>query len=206
MSALDFIHQYSPGATGNARVLLLLHGTGGDEHDLLPIGRELDPDAALLSPRGKVSENGAPRFFRRLAEGVFDEVEVLQRAQELADFVAAATVHYKFDASQITAVGYSNGANIAAVMMLLRPEMFSSAILFRAMVVLTHPPTPDLSRHRILMSAGRHYPIIPLENAQELSALFQKAGAELTFDVQEASHGLTREDLRAARRWLAAAG
>ncbi len=184
-------------------MLLLLHGTGGDENDLLPIGRELDPTAALLSPRGKILENGAPRFFRRLAEGVFDEEDVVLRANELADFVAAAGRHYEFAPAQITAVGYSNGANIAAVMMLLRPEVFSAAILFRAMVVLSNPPPADLARQPHFISAGRHDPIIPSEKVERLSELFQKSGAQVTFQIQEAGHGLIGKDIAVAQRWLA---
>ena len=122
----DFIHEFVPGRS--ERTLLLLHGTGGNERDLIPLGRELDPDAALLSPRGKVLENGMPRFFRRLAEGVFDLEDLKTRTHELADFVEAAARHYKFAAGQIVGVGYSNGANIAASMLLLRPEILRAAI------------------------------------------------------------------------------
>src|SRR5947199_10116552 len=121
----DFIHEFVPGTS--ERTLLLLHGTGGNERDLLPLGRELDPAAALLSPRGKILENGMPRFFRRLAEGVFDEADVIGRANELADFVGAAAARYEFDPRRVTAVGYSNGANIAAAILLLRPEGLTSA-------------------------------------------------------------------------------
>src|ERR1700745_2523090 len=114
----DFIHEFVPG--NSSRTLLLLHGTGGNERDLVPLGRELDPNAALLSPRGKVLENGMPRFFRRLAEGVFDLEDLTKRTHELADFVIAAARHYNIDMQNIVAVGYSNGANIAASMLLLR--------------------------------------------------------------------------------------
>src|SRR2546430_11130249 len=117
----DFIHEFVPGSSN--RTLLLLHGTGGNERDLMPLGRELDPNAALLSPRGKILENGMPRFFRRLAEGVFDLDDLKIRTNELADFVAAAAEHYKLAADEIIAIGYSNGANIAASMLLLRPEV-----------------------------------------------------------------------------------
>ena len=130
----DFIHEFVPGSS--SRTLLLLHGTGGNERDLIPLGRELDPNAALLSPRGKVLENGMPRFFRRLAEGVFDLEDLKYRTNELADFVTAAGQHYGFATDQLVAVGYSNGANIAASMLLLRPEIMHMAILFRAMVPL----------------------------------------------------------------------
>lgn len=202
MAGLDFVHRFVPGKAPDARVLLLLHGTGGDEADLLSLGRELDPSAALLSPRGKVSENGAPRFFRRFAEGVFDEADIVQRSNELADFIIAAVAHYQFETRHVTAVGYSNGANIAATMMLLRPEVLPAAILFRAMVVLANPPPADLGGKRVLMSAGRHDPIIPLENAQRLAALLQNDGGEVTLKIQEASHGLVREDVVLAQAWL----
>src|ERR1700741_1063550 len=124
-SASDFIHEFVPGDSG--RTLLLLHGTGGDERDLIPLGRELDPEASLLSPRGKILENGMPRFFRRLGEGVFDLEDLRKRTQELADFVTSAAEHYKIDNRKVIAIGYSNGANIAASMLLLRPEILSAA-------------------------------------------------------------------------------
>ncbi len=139
----DFLHEFVPG--NSSRTLLLLHGTGGNERDLLPLGRELDPNASLLSPRGKILENGMPRFFRRLAEGVFDLEDLKTRTNELADFVAAAARHYKLDADHIVGVGYSNGANIAASMLLLRPEIMHAAILFRAMVPLVPDKMPELS-------------------------------------------------------------
>ncbi|HEX8680375.1 MAG TPA: alpha/beta hydrolase [Chthoniobacterales bacterium] len=202
MSEPDFIHRYIPSSTGSARVLLLLHGTGGDESDMLPIGRELDPDAAILSPRGKVLENGAPRFFRRFAEGVFDEEDVMRRAHELADFLAAAAAKYAFALDRVTAVGYSNGANIAAAMMLLRTEAIREAVLFRAMVTLSNPPQSDLSGRAVLISAGRRDPIIPLENAQRLTSALQQAGATVQLEVQEASHALVQGDLVVAKRFL----
>src|SRR5438046_4557153 len=120
---MEFIHRFIPptGVRPSGRVLLLLHGTGGNEDDMVPLGRDLDPVAALLSLRGNVLENGMPRFFRRLSEGVFDEADVVRRAHELADFIAIAAKQYEFDPKQLTAVGYSNGANIAAAVLLLRP-------------------------------------------------------------------------------------
>src|SRR5438093_4095070 len=135
----DFIHQLVPG--NSKRTLLLLHGTGGNERDLIPLGHDLDPNASLLSPRGKVLENGMPRFFRRLAEGVFDLEDLQKRTHELADFVVSAAEHYKIDIKHIVAVGYSNGANIAASILLLRPEVLSAAVLFRAMVPLVPETT-----------------------------------------------------------------
>src|SRR5438477_9120157 len=138
----DFIHQLVPG--NSKRTLLLLHGTGGNERDLIPLGHDLDPNASLLSPRGKVLENGMPRFFRRLAEGVFDLEDLQKRTHELADFVVSAAAHYKIDIKHIVAVGYSNGANIAASTLLLRPEILAGAILFRAMVALEPQKRPEL--------------------------------------------------------------
>lgn len=148
---MDFTHRFIPGPESPPRrTLLLLHGTGGDENDMVSLGRDLDPAAALLSPRGRILENGMPRFFRRLAEGVFDEEDVIRGAHELADFVVAAAARYEFDPERVTAVGYSNGANIAAAILLLRPELLAGAVLFRAMVPLVPPAVPDLSHARVL--------------------------------------------------------
>jgi predicted esterase len=199
---MDFIHRFVPASEGSSRTLLLLHGTGGNEDDMLPLGRQLDPKAALLSPRGNVLENGMPRFFRRLAEGVFDEEDVVRRAHELAEFVAAAAARYKFDLTRLTAVGYSNGANIAAAILLLRPEVLSAAILFRAMVPLVPPALPNLDHRRVLLLSGEQDPIVPVENAERLAAMLQEAGADVTMRFEPASHALARGDLEAAKQWL----
>jgi phospholipase/carboxylesterase len=196
----DFIHEFVPGNSN--RTLLLLHGTGGNEHDLIPIGHELDPTAALLSPRGKILENGMPRFFRRLAEGVFDVEDLKQRTNELADFIAAAAKHYKLATDQIVALGYSNGANIAASMLLLRPEILRAAILFRAMVPLEPEDLPNLSSVRVWIGAGDQDPIIPVSEAQRLVELLRRAGADVTIRFANATHGLTDADVRAAHHWL----
>ena len=196
----DFIHEFVPGTSN--RTLLLLHGTGGNERDLIPLGRELDPRAALLSPRGKVLENGMPRFFRRLAEGVFDLEDLKKRTNELADFIASAAKHYKLTADQIVAVGYSNGANIAAAMLLLRPEILHAAILFRAMVPLVPDNLPDLSSVRVWIGAGDQDPIVPASEAQRLAKLFRDAGADVTIRFANASHGLTDAEVKTARHWL----
>jgi phospholipase/carboxylesterase len=196
----DFIHEFVPG--NSPRTLLLLHGTGGNERDLIPLGRELDPNAALLSPRGKVLENGMPRFFRRLAEGVFDLEDLKQRANELADFVTAAAQHYGFASDNLVAVGYSNGANIAAAMLLLRPEILSVAILFRAMVPLHPDKLPDLSSVRVWIGAGNQDPIVPVSETTGLAELLRDAGADVTIRFAKAGHGLTNEDLEGARDWL----
>jgi phospholipase/carboxylesterase len=196
----DFIHEFVAGKS--ERTLLLLHGTGGNERDLIPLGRELDPDASLLSPRGKILENGMPRFFRRLAEGVFGLEDLKQRTQELADFVKWAAEHYKIDNHKIIAAGYSNGANIAASMLLLRPEVLSAAILFRAMVPLVPETRPNLNSKRIWISAGAHDRIIPPSNTKELAELFRSLGADVTIRFFQSGHELTQDDVDLAREWL----
>src|SRR5205814_1230753 len=128
MSIQDFIHVYQPGTSDTAPTLLLLHGTGGDEHSFVELGSALVPGAALLSPRGKILENGNPRFFRRLAEGVFDIEDLIVRTHELADFIEAAAIEYHFDLKSVIAIGYSNGANIAASLLLLRSTVLSKAV------------------------------------------------------------------------------
>jgi phospholipase/carboxylesterase len=196
----DFLHEFVPGNSN--RTLLLLHGTGGNEHDLIPLGRELDTDAFLLSPRGKILENGMPRFFRRVAEGVFDLDDLKTRTNELADFVAAAARHYKLAADNIVGVGYSNGANIAASMLLLRPEIMHAAILFRAMVPLIPDKLPDLSSVGVWIGAGDQDPIIPSSETQRLVDLFRQAGADVTIRFFRAGHGLTNSEVETAGQWL----
>jgi phospholipase/carboxylesterase len=197
----DFIHEFVPGKS--ARTLLLLHGTGGNERDLIPLGHELDPDASLLSPRGKTLENGMPRFFRRLAEGVFDLEDLRNRTNELADFITSAAKHYQFDNRKIVAVGYSNGANIAASVLLLRPKVLSAAILFRAMVPLVPEVAPDLSSVRVLISEGDRDPIVSAAEAGRLAGLLRSAGADVTIRFFQSGHELTPDDVDLAREWLA---
>jgi len=196
----DFIHEFVPGTS--SRTLLLLHGTGGNERDLIPLGRELDANAALLSPRGKILENGMPRFFRRLAEGVFDLEDLKYRANELADFVSAAAQHYGFASDKLAAVGYSNGANIAGAMLLLRPEVLANAILFRAMVPLHPDKLPNLSSVRVWIGAGDQDPIVPASETKRLAELLRQAGADVTIQFAQAAHGLTNDDINEARGWL----
>src|SRR6476661_3065680 len=182
---------------------LLLHGTGGNEQDLIPLAYELEPKAAILTPRGKVLENGiTPRFFRRLAEGVFDLEDLKFRTNELADFVIDASKSYNFDLQRVIAVGYSNGANIAASMLLLRPETFSSAILFRAMVPLVPQKLPDLSDKHIFMSSGLYDPIVSRQEAEKFFGLYKKAGANISLSWQQSGHELTMEEIRKAKEWL----
>ena len=196
----DFVHEFVRGIS--ERTLLLLHGTGGNERDLIPLGRELDPNAPLLSPRGKILENGMPRFFRRLAEGVFDLEDLETRTNELADFVVAAVRHYKLAAGSIVGVGYSNGANIAASILLLRPEIMHAAILFGAMVPLVPDKLPDLSSVRVWIGAGDQDPIIPASETKRLAELLRNAGADVTVRFAKAGHGLTSDDVITARDWL----
>jgi len=198
----DFIHEFVSGSSG--RTLLLLHGTGGNERDLIPLGRELDPNASLLSPRGKVLENGMPRFFRRLAEGVFDLEDLKNRTHELADFVVAAARHYRVDIKNMIAVGYSNGANIAASMLLLRPEILSAAILFRAMVPLIPDTQPDLGSVRVWIGAGSSDPIVPASETKQLAELLRSAGADVTIRFFQGGHELTQADVHDAQEWLRA--
>ena len=197
---LDFVHEFVPGSS--KRTLLLLHGTGGNERDLIPLGRELDPRAALLSPRGKILENGMPRFFRRLAEGVFDLEDLKKRTNELAAFVAAAAQHYGFASDKVVAIGYSNGANIAASMLLLRPEILRAAILFRAMVPLVPEKLPDLSLLRVWIGAGNQDAIIPTSETQRLVELLRNARADVTIRFFTGGHNLTNHEIEIARDWL----
>jgi phospholipase/carboxylesterase len=182
---------------------LLLHGTGGNEEDLIPLAQQLCQKAAILSPRGKVLENGvAPRFFRRLAEGVFDIEDLKYRTNELADFVKDASNAYDFDVHNVIAVGYSNGANMGASILLLRPEILSGAILFRAMVPLIPEILPNLTNKHIFMSSGVYDPIVTRRGAEKLFGLFRKAGAKVTINWQESGHELTMEEVQIAREWL----
>lgn len=201
--ALGFAHRWEP-RPGSARTLLLLHGTGGDEHDLIPLGDLLDPAANLLSPRGQVLEHGMPRFFRRLAEGVFDVEDLTARTHQLADFVGAAGDTYGFAAAGVTAVGFSNGANVAAAMLLLRPGVLRQAILLRAMVPLEPAPLPALHGTRVFLAAGERDPIIPPSNTARLAELLEAAGAEVSLRWSPAGHQLTRDDVDASREWLRA--
>jgi len=201
---LSFVHRFAPGNRREATPLLLLHGTGGDENDLLPLGEALAPGAPLLSPRGKVLEHGMPRFFRRLSEGVFDEDDVRRRADELADFVEAAAKHYGIGAP--VAVGYSNGANIAAAMLLLRPDVLAGALLLRAMVPLSNPPHADLSGKPVLIVSGQHDPIIPASNSARLAALLTDAGAAVKHMTLPVGHQLSQADLTIGREWMTTAG
>jgi predicted esterase len=200
---LGFTHQFIRAQDPQQHTtLLLLHGTGGNENDLLDLGRMLAPGAALLSPRGNVSENGMPRFFRRLAEGVFDQEDLIQRTHELADFVGTAAESYGFDQQRVVAVGYSNGANIAASTLLLRPGVLRAAVLFRPMVPLVPEELPDLSAVRVFISAGENDPIVPRAQSEQLALLLQSAGADVTLRWQMSGHTLNAHEIETAQAWL----
>lgn len=201
---LSHVHRFVPGSAQRPP-LLLLHGTGGDEADLLPLGESIAPGSALLSPRGQVLENGMPRFFRRLREGVFDEADVVARAAALAGFVAEARSAYGLAAP--VAVGFSNGANIAAALLLLHPGVLAGAVLLRAMRPLQAPPAVSAPVETpVLLLSGAMDPIVPADNAEGLAADLAAAGARVTQKVLPAGHQLSQADLGFARDFIAALG
>jgi predicted esterase len=202
VTELAYVHVFRPPTEPGAPTLLLLHGTGGNEQDLLPIAEQLSPAAGVLSPRGSVLERGMPRFFRRLAEGVFDLEDLRRRTGELADFITASARQYGFAPQSVVAVGFSNGANIAASLLLLRPSVLAGAILFRAMVPLEPDVPAVLTGTPVLLSNGRRDPIVPAAQAERLAALLREAGADVTVAWQPAGHELTENDITDARRWL----
>lgn len=202
---LGFIHRFIPANSKEKQsdlTLLLLHGTGGNEEDLIPLGKELSSNASILSVRGKVLENGMPRFFRRLKEGIFDMEDLNLRTNELAEFILNSSSVYELDLERIIAVGFSNGANIGASLLLRRPEVLSGAILFRAMVPFIPKVLPDLSNKHVLLSEGLHDPIVSREEAQNLLKLFTKTHSDAAFEWQDSGHNLVQEDIVASRRWL----
>jgi predicted esterase len=202
MSAgLSFEHVFQPAPQPGASTLLLLHGTGGDEHDMVPLGR-LMAGANILSPRGQVLENGMPRFFRRLAEGVFDVEDVKRRAGDLADFIGAAAAHYGFDPARVVAMGFSNGANIASATALLRPGVLKGALLLRAMVPFEPDPVPALPGFRVLISNGSSDPMVSREETDRLAKLFARAGADVEVHWQPTGHQLMPGDFAVAKTWL----
>ena len=196
-----FSHRHIPGQPDQP-VLLLLHGTGGNENDLLELGGSLFPGATLLSPRGKILENGMPRFFRRLAEGGVDEEDLIFRTHELADFVAAFLADHGLFGRPVVAVGYSNGANIAAGLLLLRPEILRGAVLLRAMVPLHPPRLPELGGVGVFLAGGKSDRLIAPENTRTLATLLERAGAEVSLNWSEGGHELSSAELAKAKEWL----
>ena len=200
---LKYIHHYIPGNGNNANVtLLLLHGTGGDENALLGLGRMLIPGAAQLSPRGNVLENGMPRFFRRFAEGVLDIEDLKQRGGELADFIHQASLLYNFDERQVIAVGFSNGANIAAGLLLLRPSVLRAAILLHPMIPFVPEAWPDLQGKPIFIGAGRADPLVAAASTEQLADIYRQAGANVEVFWQNGGHNVSLEEVKAAKGWL----
>ncbi|WP_375787452.1 alpha/beta hydrolase [Bradyrhizobium sp. Pha-3] len=197
----SFVYRFEKAGKVDAPPLLLLHGTGGDENDLLQLGAMISPGSALLSPRGRVLEHGMPRFFRRLAEGVFDEQDVRKRALELGAFVEDAGRRHGIAAP--VAVGFSNGANIAAALVLMKPEVLAGAVLLRAMVPLSDPPKAKLDGKPVLILSGQADPIVPASNAARLSAMLADAGAKVTLTTLPAGHQLSQADVDLARDWIA---
>jgi phospholipase/carboxylesterase len=197
---LSHLHRFVPATSAGKTPILLLHGTGGDENDLLPLGKIIAPGAALLSPRGKVLEGGVPRFFRRLAEGVFDEHDVRRRANELADFVLEARDAYGLEAP--IGVGFSNGANSAAAVLQLRPEVLAGAVLLRAMVPLSDAPVRKLDDKPVLILSGAADPIVPAENAARLASILKGAGAVVDHRTLPTGHGLSQADVALTKTWL----
>jgi len=201
---LGFIHRFVPAEDKtSAEMLVVLHGTGGDENDLIGIGQAIAPGAAILSPRGNVLENGAPRFFKRLAEGVFDPKEVRSRGEELARFIRAAISTYALNPARIFALGYSNGANVASTVMFIEPGLLQGAILFRPMLVFEPDERPNLSGAGVFVSAGRMDPIVAVKSVERLVELFEASRAEVTLKWQLAGHNLLPSEVREAADWLA---
>jgi predicted esterase len=201
---LGFVHRFEPGTTGET--LLLLHGTGGDENDLIPLARQIAPQANLLSPRGQVLEHGMPRFFRRLDIGVFDEADLIERAADLGRFVRAAAPRYAFDPARVRALGYSNGANTAAALLLLDPALLAGAALLRAIMPLEPPRPPDLTGKPVLLAAGRRDPFGPIQRVEALADRLRKAGATVDLRWSERGHELAPEEIASTGAWLASPG
>lgn len=192
-------HIFKQGAS--EQTLLLLHGTGGNERDLLPLAEMIAPEASVLGVRGNILENGMPRFFRRLAEGVFDEEDLIFRTKELNDTIDKLADQYQFDRSQVIAIGYSNGANIAASLLYHYKEALRGAILFHAMVPLRGITLPDLSETPVFIGAGKRDPLIPAPETKELADVLRQAKASVTEHWGEGGHELTREEVEQAQAW-----
>lgn len=197
---LGFVHRFVPGDP--QKTVLVLHGTGGNETDLLGLAQQVAPQASLLSPRGKILENGAPRFFKRLAMNVFDEEDLRFRAAELSSFVNQAALRYGFDPLGVYALGYSNGANIAAAVLLLHPQTLAGAALWRPIMPLPVEPLPNLAAKPVLIAAGLNDPYSPLPRVQALHQALQQAGATVQLFQAAPGHGLAQADLEATARWF----
>jgi predicted esterase len=196
----DFIHKFLPGNL--AATVLVLHGSGGDENDLIPVARALAPGAALLGARGKVMENGVRRFFSRVSDNVFDESEVRARAAELAEWTSAAVTHYGRDAGRLYALGFSNGANIAAATMLLHPGVLAGALLLRPRTILEPREFPELNGAPVLVIAGQHDERMPAGTSEHIARLLGRAGAAVEMAMLDAGHELTPQDFSIGQSWF----
>lgn len=195
-------HIFQKGTDTSRPTFLMLHGTGGTENDLLPLAAKLDPAASVLSVRGNLLENGAPRFFKRLAEGVFDEEDLVFRTKELNEFLDEAAEKYEFDRNNIVAVGYSNGANIAASLLFHYKDALKGAILYHPMVPRRGIDLPDLSGKQVFIGAGKNDPICPPEESTDLKELLENAGATVELHWENSGHQLTGEEFAASRSWF----
>jgi predicted esterase len=199
----SFVHHFEPATDPAARVtLLMLHGTGGNELDLLPLGQRLAPGAALLSPRGQVLERGMPRFFRRLAEGVFDLDDLRARTIGLADWIEAMTREKQIDPSRLVAVGFSNGANIAASLLLMRPSVIAGAVLLSPMVPFEPEQPPKLAGKSVLIVYGRHDPLAPPEQPRRLGEILASGGADVKIVETDEGHTIAISSLPTISEWL----
>ncbi len=204
MTDLGFVHKFVRSPTDSTLTLLLLHGTGGNETDLLQLGRDLSPHAALLSPRGRVLENGMPRFFRRLGEGIFDINDLTEQTHALARFIVDASESYDVRPDKVVAVGYSNGANIAGSTLILHPEVLAGAVLIRPMVPFVPDAMPRLTGKPILILAGRRDSTVTREETERLAELLKRADADITLNWADATHGISGQELKVGKEWLAA--
>jgi phospholipase/carboxylesterase len=195
------IHKFIKGSNPQKPTLLLLHGTGGDENDLLPIGKMIDGEASLLSVRGEVIENGMPRFFRRLAPGVFDEQDLIYRTSQLHDFLDQASKMYDFDRGDVIAIGYSNGANMAANMLLQIPFCLRGAILMHPMLPRKEGTIPELKQTQVLITAGNNDPIVPIQSTQALKKVLDDHGALVSLTWFKSGHKLSSDEVQFIIKW-----
>ncbi len=201
MPTAEFIHRFIPGALVSAPTIIALHGTGGDENDLVPLARMVDGDSAILSLRGRASEGGKPRFFRRISDGVFDLEDLRVQTLALARFIDAAALHYRFNRARTVALAYSNGANIAASLMLSVPDALAGAILLRPMLPFEPLSPPPLKGTPILVSAGRNDPLVPTPLTEKLTDAFREQGARVTILWQDTRHALSPNELEQVTMW-----
>jgi phospholipase/carboxylesterase len=197
---LGFTYRFEPGE--GDRTLLLLHGTGADENQLIPLGRRLDPRANLLSPRGRVQEDGMARYFRRFAEGVLDIEDLKARTHELAGFVAAARAEHGFDTSNVVGIGYSNGANIASSLLLQHPQVLRAAALLRPMFPYEPDEGPQLGAVKVFIASGRADPLIDASDPERLADLLKRHGAEVELAWSDEGHPLSDDEVRATSDWM----